>query len=124
MAVRYINNKRQTVDILVTSNTTIVIAGNNSVSNVALGDQVVTGATIKQFLACSPSGNAAYWEIARGANVVLTPDSTAHVDISGFPMNVDQSANLVCTLYRAGDDEGSLWIKLQKHYDFPDDSEY
>ena len=124
MAVRYINNKRQSVDILITSNTTIVIAGNNSVSNVALGDQIVTGASIKQLVATSPSGNAAYWEISRGSNVVITPDSSSYLDLRGFPLSIDKSANLVCELFRAGDDEGSLWIQLQKHYDAPDDSEY
>ena len=126
MAVRYINNKRQSVDVLITSNTTITVAGNNSVSDIAIGDQILTGATIKQLFCASPSGNGAYWEISRGSNVVFTPDSTAYIDFAGngMPMNVDQAETIVCNLFRAGDDEGSLWMQLHKQYDKPDNSEY
>ena len=126
MAIRYVNNRRQTVDVLVTSNATIVVAGNSSVSNVALGGQVLIGATIKQLFCSSPSGNGAYWQIRRGANTVWTPDSTAYIDFAGngMPMNVDQEATIVCNLFRAGDNEGTLWFQLHKQYAFPDNSDY
>lgn len=127
MAIRYLNNKRHTVDILITSNSgNIVIAGNNTVSNIALPGQVLVGASIRQFFASSPSGNSAYWEIKRDVNVVCTPDSTTFFDFAGvgMGMNIDSTANLVCDLFRAADDEGSLWIQLHKDFDVPDDSNY
>lgn len=128
MAVRYFNNKRNTIDILITSAASgdIIIAGNDSVSNIALPGQILTGASIRQLFASSPSGNSAYWEISRDGNVVCTPDSTTFLDFAGvgMGMNIDASANLVCNLIRAGDDEGTLWIQLHKDYDKPDDSNY
>ena len=82
MATRIFNNKRQQVDILFTANDTITVAGNDSVSEIAIPGQVITGAAIKQLLCSSPSGNGAYWSILRGANVIFTPDSTAYIDFA------------------------------------------
>lgn len=128
MAIRYLNNKRHTVDILITSaaSGTIVIAGNNTVSNIALPGQVLVGASIRQLFASSPSGNSAYWEIKRGANVVFTPDSTTFIDFAGVGMglNADSAEPLECDLIRAGNDEGALWIQMHKDFDIPDDSDY
>jgi len=126
MSVRYLNNKRHSIDILITSNASITVVGNSAVSNIAIANQTVTGATIRQLISTSPSGNGAYWEISRGANVVCTPDSTTYLDFAGngLTMNVDPTATLDCKLFRALDNEGTLLIQLHKIYDYPDDSTY
>lgn len=130
MAVRYLNNKRHSVDVLVTSNAEIVIAGNSSVSNIALSGQDLIGASIKQVFCGSPSGNAAYWEVSRGntsvSNVIVSVDSTAYLDFAGngIGLEEDASANLVLKLFRAADDEGSILLTLHKQTQIPDDSTY
>ena len=126
MATRIFNNKRQQVDILFTANDTITVAGNDSVSEIATTGQIITGATIKQLWCSSPSGNGAYWEVLRGANVVFTPDSTAFIDFAGngVGLDVDKAEDLTVNLYRAAADEGSIIITLRKLYEHPDDSDY
>ena len=130
MAVRYLNNKRHTIDVIATSNAEIVIAGNSTVSNVALDGQDLIGASIKQFFFGSPSGNGAYWEVSRGntsvGNVVVTVDSTAYLDFAGngVKLGQDSSANLVLKLFRAADDEGFILLTLHKETQIPDDSTY
>ena len=126
MATRIFNNKRQQVDILFTANDTITVAGNDSVSEIATTGQIITGASIKQIMCSSPSGNGAYWEVLRGANVVFTPDSTAFIDFAGngIGLDIDEAEDLTCNLYRAADDEGSIVITLRKIYEHPDDSDY
>lgn len=130
MSVRYTHNTRQTVDVLITANTEIVIAGNSTVSNIALDDQNIIGASIKHVFCSSPSGNGAYWEISRGnttvSNVVFAPDSTAYIDFAGngVKLDLDASANLVCKLVRAADDEGVLVLTLHKEDELPSGSSY
>lgn len=99
-----------------TSNATFVIAGNNSVSNVASNNEVVDNATIKQVWVGSSSGNAAYWTVKRGANVVGVFDSTCWIDFAGngFALNKDKTANVVVELNNAADDEGYIMIEVKK----------
>ncbi len=110
------NRKNLSVTVHCTSNATFVIAGNTTVSNVAIGDEVLTGASIKQAWYSSSSGNTAYWTVKRGANTVLVLDSTGWMDFAGNGnlLNKDASANLVLQLVNAADDEGFLMIELQK----------
>ena len=126
MATRIFNNKRQQVDILFTANDTITVAGNDSVSEIAITGQTITGAAIKQILCSSPSGNGAYWSVLRGANVVFTPDSTAFIDFAGngIGLDIDETADLTCNLVGAASDAGSIVITLRKIYEHPDDSDY
>jgi len=76
----------------------IVIAGNNSVSNVAIEEEVINGVTITQATYGSTPG--AYWHIQRGANTVLVLDSTGFIDFAGIglPINRDIAADLSVTL--------------------------
>jgi len=125
MAVTYFNNKRHQIDVLITANATITVAGNNSVSNIAYGtDQTVIGAGIKQMWAMSPSGNSAYWTISRGANLVAAPDSTAYLDFAGngSSLNVDSTGTIVVTL--VGATVGTLMLTLHKQGELPDGSTY
>lgn len=109
------NKKNGTVTIHCNANSgNIIIPGNNTVSNVASVGESVVSAAINQVWAGSPSGNAAYWEIKRGANVVLIIDSTCYLDFTGNgkQIKLDASANLTANLI--GATAGFLILDLQK----------
>jgi hypothetical protein len=110
------NRKNLSVTVHATSNVTLTIAGNNSVSNVAIDDEVLTGAAIKQIWASSPSGNGAYWTVKRNANTIIVMDSTSWFDFAGNGnlLNKDSSATLVLELHNAAEDEGFIMVELQK----------
>ncbi len=117
-----INRKNTSVVLHATSNTTWVVAGNNSVSNLtADATEIVVGAGIAQIWFGSPSGNSAYWVVKRGANVVGVFDSTTYLDFagSGCSLNKDRTANVVVEL--VGSANGFIMIELQKlgsQYDY------
>jgi len=93
----------------------IIITGNNSVSNVALGAEVITSAPINQIWAGSPSGNAAYWEIKRDGAVIAVIDSTCYIDFAGNGNQLTvgaTAANLTANLI--GATSGFLVVELQK----------
>lgn len=112
-----INNKKNgTATIHAVANATFVIAGNNSVSNIALPGEQITGASIAQMWFGSPSGNAAYWEVLRGANTVGAFDSTAYLDFrgNGELLSMDPTANVVVQLN--GSTKGFMMITLIKQF--------
>lgn len=93
----------------------IIVAGNNSVSNVATGSEVLTGASIRKItFGAAPSGTA-YWTVARGANVVAVCDGTGILNFTGefgAALNLFPAANLVCTL--TGSTNGFIMVELAK----------
>lgn len=109
------NKKNASIVIHASANSgNVIVVGNSTVSNIASGNEIVTGAYISQIIAGSPSGNAAYWVIKRGANVVSVVDSSAMIDYagSGMSLNVDAAANVVIEL--VGTTNGAIMIELQK----------
>ena len=93
-----------------TANATIVIAGNNTVSNVATTSQVLTGASIsKIWFGAAPSG---YWNVLRGANLVASFESSGTYEFNGAALNVDKTANVVVQLMGASN--GFIIIELHK----------
>ena len=115
------NRKNLSVTLHMSANSgTITVAGNSAVSNVAIGDEVLTGAYITQVWVGSPSGaeGGAYWEIKRGANTVAVLDSTCYIDYAGCgnPITLDSSATLSANL--VGSTAGYLMIELQKEGEF------
>ena len=116
MPYRIMNNKKNSsVALHMTANSgTVVIAGNNTVSNIALPGENIVTAVINQIWAGSPSGANSYWEIKRGANVVLVVDSSCWLDFSGNgrQLTLDGAADLTANLI--GSTAGSLIIDLQK----------
>ena len=125
MAIRIVDNKRSTVTILATGTETVIIAGNNSVSNIALAgvtDDIV-GASIKQVWFGSISGGSGFWQVTRGANVVLMADSTAWFDFAGNGrgLSLDSAANVTMTRTGAS---GTMMMELKKIYAVPIDSDY
>ena len=94
-------------------NTTIVVAGNNSVSNVAVGAENVLGATVSQVWFATD----AVVTISRGANTLLVlPPGTDHWDFreGGFSLTEYAAATLVVTTPAAAN--CSLIIELTKQY--------
>jgi hypothetical protein len=116
MPYRIMNNKKgSSVALHMFSNSgNIVIAGNSVVSNIAMAGENVTSAVINQIWAGSPSGANSYWEIKRGANVVLVVDSSCWLDFSGNgrQLTLDGTADLTANLI--GSAAGTLIIDLQK----------
>ena len=111
------NRKYKSVVLHATSNTTWVIAGNNSVSNVAIDDEIITGGSIKQVWCGSSSGNASYWSVSRGSNVVCVLDSTAWMDYAGNGCSItkDEAGTLVVNLHNGADNSGYIMIEIQKN---------
>ena len=123
MAHRVIaNRKNLSTTLHFVSNGTVVIAGNSSVSDIAIDNEVVTGAYITQVWYGSPSGSVAYWEVKRGANTVAILDSTSYTDFAGNgnALRLDASSTLVANL--VGSTAGYLIVELQKEGNFT--SEY
>lgn len=122
MAHSLISNKKNlavTVHVS-TSNSTLVIAGNTSSSNIATGNEVLTGASITQLFWGTDTGAIV---IKRGANVVVTCTQSGHMDFaaSGMSLTKDQSANLVVELPSAN---AFVLIELQKAGTLNTNSEY
>lgn len=112
------NRKNLSTTVLFTGNSTITIAGNSTVSDIATGDEVITGASITQIWVGSPSGNGAYWTIKRGSNTVAVWDSSGYFDYAGNgnALTLDKTGTLVVELTTG---PGTLLIELQKEGSFP-----
>jgi len=115
------NRKNLSTTLHFTSNGTVVIAGNSSVSDIAVDNEILTGAYITQVWYGSPSGGVSFWEIKRGANTVAVLDSTSYTDFAGNgnALKLDTGATLVANL--VGSTNGYLMIELQKEGDFTSD---
>jgi hypothetical protein len=113
------NRKNQSTTVLFTGNSTIVVAGNSTVSDIATGDEVLTGGYITQIWFGSPSGNTAYWTISRGSNVISVFDSSAYLDFAGAgnPLSLDPGATLTVGLTNSG--AGTMMVEVQKLGSFP-----
>ena len=105
------NRKNLSATLHFTNNATITVSGNSSVSHIALGDEVLTGAYICQVW----HGSMGQWTVMRGSNTVGVFDSTAYNDFAGNgnPIKLDSSGTLVVTLDSPATN-GYLMIELQK----------
>lgn len=123
MAVNVISNRKNTSVVLHVSSANsgnIVIAGNSTVSNVAISDEVLTGAYITQVVwGCDGNGHI---QVLRGANLVAVYDSTGQHEYAGtgMPINMYPAANVVINLI--GSANSFIAIELQKIGNFT--SEY
>ena len=120
MALTVVHNKKHSAVILITgANTTVTVAGNNSVSNIGLSGvtDTIVGAGIKQIWFSSDSGAGGNgWDILRGSNTVWQTDSTGWQDFAGTGgglLDVDSTATIVCN--RTGS-RGTLMLELRKIY--------
>jgi len=105
------NRKNLSATLHFTANATITIAGNNSVSHIATGNEVISGAYITQVW----HGSRSQWIVKRGANTVGVFDSSSYNDFAGNgnSLVLDPSATLVVSLDPSVAD-GYLMIELQK----------
>lgn len=121
MAVNIISNKKNASVIVhvTSSNATLVVAGNNSVSNVAISTENLSGAHISQ-IAWGCDGNG-HIQILRGANLVAVYDSTGYVDYSGngLALTTHKEANI--TINFVGSANGYCLFELQKYGTFISD---
>ncbi len=96
MAVTILSNKLNTSAVIhvSTANASLNVVGNSSVSNVAISNEILTGAYITQ-IAWGCDGNG-HIQIARGGSIVAVFDSTGYVDYAGngLALTVGQNANL------------------------------
>lgn len=105
-----INNRTSSVIIHATANGTITVAGNNTISNVATGTQVLTGGVITRIWhGAAPSG---YWNIKRGSNLVFSATGSGYQYFDGAALNVDKTGTLVLELM--GTSNGHIMIELRK----------
>ena len=104
------NRKNVSTTVHFTANATITVVGNSSVSDIATGSEVITGAYITQLW----HGSMGQWVVKRGSNTVGVFDSTAYNDYAGCgnPITLDQAGNLSVTLEAATN--GYIMIELQK----------
>jgi hypothetical protein len=85
-----INKKGLSAVIHLTANATVNVTGAVGVSDIAVGDEVVTGATITQiWYGCA---NGGHWEIKRGANTAAVVDSTGYMDFAGNGVTLNKDA--------------------------------
>lgn len=113
MAYTVLSNKKNTKATLhfTPANTTVIVAGNNSVSNVAITDEVLSGANINQLYWGTDAGSI---QILRGANTVAVLTGTGHADYinTGIALSKDQAANVVVNF--VGTANAYLIVDLQK----------
>ena len=122
MAHSLISNKKNlavTVHVSA-SNSTLVIAGGTGTSNVAKGDEVLTGASITQLFWGTDTGAIV---VKRGANVVVTCTQSGHMDFAaaGMSLTKDMAANLVVELPSAN---AFVLLEMQKVGTLTANSEY
>lgn len=96
------------------ANVTWTIAGNNSVSNVAINDEVLDGGSIRRVWWDTASTNNAFWEVKRGSNTVMKLHGAGHLDFvaGGTSMDVDKAGTIVITLNNSTD--GFIMLDVQK----------
>ena len=122
MAYSLISNKKNLAVTVHASaaNVSLVVAGDVSTSNVATGDEVLTGASITQMFWGTDTGAII---VKRGSNVVLTCTQAGHMDFAaaGMSLTKDQAANLVIQLPSAN---AFVLVELQKVGALTANSEY
>lgn len=123
MAITILSNKKGTSAVIhVTSaNGSLIISGNSTQSNIAMGDEVLTGAAITQvFFGIDPSSSG-HAVIKRGSNLVSVYDSTGYVDYAGNGMSLtkDAAANLVFEFSSSAN--AYLLVEVQKFGKFSTD---
>lgn len=114
MATTIMSNKKNTSFVVhaAAANSTLVIAGNSSVSNVATGSETLSGAYIAQAVwGCDGAGSI---NVKRGTTLVAVYDSTGQHDYAGcgIPITVNPTANLVIEFVASAN--SFIVLELQK----------
>lgn len=115
-----VNRKNTSAVLHYNSSGNTIVAGNSSTSNIATGNEVITGATITQvYWGCDGNGHI---QVKRAGNLVGVYDSTGYKDYAGcgMPLNVNPTANIEVSF--VGSANAYLMIEVQKSGTFT--SEY
>jgi hypothetical protein len=119
MAVHILSNKsRDTSGTVVvhvaTANASLVVAGNSSVSNIALPGETVTGATIRQVFYGIDGGAEGECFIYRAGDLVGTYNRAGHHNYAGhgISLSINPAANLDVSFQSASN--SMIIIELQK----------
>lgn len=121
MAVTTVSNKKNMSAVYhFNSSGTLTVAGNSTTSNVAISNEVLTGAYITQ--AVWGSDGAGSIQVKRGSTLVAVYDSTGQHEYAGtgMPITVGSTANLTVDFITSAN--AFLLIELQKIGNFT--SEY
>lgn len=114
MAVTITSNKKNSSAVIhvAAANATLIVAGNNSVSNVAISDEILTGANITQAIwGCDGNGHI---QVLRGANLVAVYDSTSFIDYAGSGMSLTKDAAANITINFVGSANAYIMFEVQK----------
>lgn len=114
-----LNKKYVSATVHNAANATYTIAGASGVSDIATGDEVLTGASIKQVWYGSPSGSTAYWVVKRGANVVMVLEGTGYLDFAGAGSLLKKDSTGTLVLELVGSANGFIQMELQKEGNLP-----
>lgn len=114
------NNKWTLVITHDVANVTYVVAGNNTVSNLASGIENVASASILS--AHYGSSNNSYWVLKRGANVagVFVNSGSVNFADRDISLSKDSAANIVLELVGTG--VGFIMLEVRKSGYFPSTS--
>lgn len=113
MAKVVLSNKLGTSAVVhLNSGNTIVIAGNSSVSDIASGNEVLTGAYIAQVV--QGIGNGGHITLTRGGQLTAVYDSSGAFDYAGagIALTHNQSQNIEVSF--VGSSNGYIILELQK----------
>jgi hypothetical protein len=107
------NRKNQSVTVHITATGSFVVAGNNTVSNVATGDEIISGATIRRIWWGMDTGTI---NVKRGSNNVLQLNQSGYMDFAGHggPITLDVAATVAYTIPT----NGFIMIELGKIHSF------
>ena len=121
MAINVISNRKNTSAVFhFNGSGTLVVAGNTAVSNVAIGDEVLTGAYITQAVwGCDGTGHI---QVKRGSTLVAVYDSTGQQEYAGTGMPITVGAESNITVDFVNSANSYLLIEVQKIGNFT--SEY
>jgi len=108
------NKLNLSVTLHITENCGLTIAGNNTVSDIALPGEILTGAYINQISwACTPN---AYLQVLRGISIAGIYDSSSTHDYSGcgMPLKINSEKPLSFNFLNGS---GFCTIELQKIFE-------
>lgn len=115
MAVTILSNKANTSAIIhiTAANSTLTVAGNSTVSNVAIGNEILTGGTIRK-ATWGIDGAASSIQILRGANAVATCIGSYAVDYAGMGMPLTKDPNATLVVNFVGSSNGYIMLEVAK----------
>lgn len=120
MAYSITSNRKNTAFVVHSTpgNSTIIVAGNSSTSNVATSNEILTGAYIAQAVWGTDGGHI---QVLRGSTLVAVYESTGQKDYAGcgIPITVGQGANLVINY--VGTANAYIMLECQKVGQFTSD---